>query len=409
MTDGQSEAGARSSDPRTIITPDAFSVASELLGLPLARPWRRAAAILVDLVLVAILANAPAVFFAFAAGFFVFWLATRGLSGTPSAGRRVARVTLGCLGALALTVGTLVVATALFMDSDTVVSEFETGRGEDVALSAAAVRDLVQLATAPDSASAAAAADRVVERLRARDARSDEIRDALEDLQSEMDAEATTGRAIRALDAALARTQPAEPPDTATTPMSLDSLLRGYSAARARGDSATVARLGPELGAELAAPALAAARTSARREEDRAGRLRAELTETEQELEEERNRGILATVYAILDDVGLGLGWAGLYFTFFLGWWEGRTPGKRLFGIRVVRLDGKPLGYWVSFERYGGYAASLFTGLEGFARLIWDPNRQALEDRLAGTVVLRDTPEARRRVDELHERTARAG
>lgn len=412
--DGQRDGKARSTDPRTIITPDAFSVAPELLGLPLAHPWRRAAAILVDLVLVAILANAPAVFFAFAAGFFVFWLATRGLSGTPSAGRRVARVTLGCLGALALTVGALVVATALFVDSDTVVSELETDRGEDVAVSAAAVRDLVQLATAPDSASAAAAADRVVERLRARDVRSEEIRHALEELQSEMGDDERTGRALRALDVALARTELARtesvpPADTVPVDASVDSLLAAYTDARTRNDSAAMARIGPRLGAELASGELQEAGSRARRQDERAASLRQELSETEAALEQERNRGILATVYAILDDVGLGLGWAGLYFTFFLGRWEGRTPGKRLLGIRVVRLDGRTLGYWVSFERYGGYAASLFTGLEGFARLIWDPNRQALEDRLAGTVVLRDTSEARRRVDELHERTASTG
>ncbi len=398
----------RSTDPRTIITPDAFSVAPELLGLPLARPWRRAAAILVDLVLVTILANAQAVFFAFAAGFFVFWLATRGLSGAPSAGRRVARVTLGCLGALALTIGVLAVGTALFVDSDTIIGELETGSGEEIAMSAATVRDFVQLATAPDSASAAAAADRAVERMRDREVPPEEIRAALEELQSEMEEE-TTGRALQALDAVLARTEASPPTDTVPADVSVDSLLAVYADARARNDSAAMARLGPRLGAELAVEQLEEAESSARRQEDRAASLREELTEAEAELEEERDRGILASVYAVLDDVGLGLGWAGLYFTFFLGRWEGRTPGKRLLGIRVVRLDGRPLGYWVSFERYGGYAASLFTGLEGFARLIWDPNRQALEDRLAGTVVLRDTPEARRRVDELHARTAGAG
>lgn len=408
-TAGGQGRGARSTDPRTIITPDAFSVAPELLGLPLAQPWRRAVAILVDLVLVAILANAQAVFFAFAAGIFVFWLATRGLSGAPSAGRRVARVTLGCMGALALTVGALAVGTALFVDSDRLISELETRGGEEIAMSAATVRDLVQLATAPDSASAAAAADRAVERMRSRDVEPGEIRAALEDLQSDMDGEATTGRALRALDAALARASPVEAADTVPVQASAESLLAAYVDARSRNDSAAIARLGPRLGTELASSELEAAEERARRWEERVESLQRELAETERALEEERSRGILASVYAVLDDVGLGLGWAGLYFTFFLGRWEGRTPGKRLLGIRVVRLDGRPLGYWVSFERYGGYAASLFTGLEGFARLIWDPNRQALEDRLAGTVVLRDTPEARRRVSELHGRTASPG
>ena len=65
-------------DPRRTITPDAFSVAPGLLGVPLAHPWRRLAAILIDLVLIGLLANVRAVFFALAAGAFFFWLAFRG-------------------------------------------------------------------------------------------------------------------------------------------------------------------------------------------------------------------------------------------------------------------------------------------------------------------------------------------
>src|SRR5690606_28098906 len=40
------------------ITPDAFTVAPELIGVPLANPWRRLVAILFDLVPVAILVSA---------------------------------------------------------------------------------------------------------------------------------------------------------------------------------------------------------------------------------------------------------------------------------------------------------------------------------------------------------------
>jgi hypothetical protein len=65
-------------DPRDRITTESFGVAPELLGLPLARPWRRAVAILADLLPVAILANAGLfVFLAFAA----FLLVWRSLSG----------------------------------------------------------------------------------------------------------------------------------------------------------------------------------------------------------------------------------------------------------------------------------------------------------------------------------------
>src|SRR5690349_713340 len=44
-------------DPRKIITPESFHVAPHLLGLPLASPSRRLAAILLDLLLCSILAN----------------------------------------------------------------------------------------------------------------------------------------------------------------------------------------------------------------------------------------------------------------------------------------------------------------------------------------------------------------
>jgi uncharacterized RDD family membrane protein YckC len=50
------------------------------------------------------------------------------------------------------------------------------------------------------------------------------------------------------------------------------------------------------------------------------------------------------------------------------------------------------LGLWFAFERFGGYAAGIATGLFGFAQLYWDPNRQAIHDRVARTVVIRSRP-----------------
>ena len=87
--------------------------------------------------------------------------------------------------------------------------------------------------------------------------------------------------------------------------------------------------------------------------------------------------------------LGLTFGWAGVYFTLSLAWLGGRTPGKWLVGTRVVRLDGRPLTTLDAFTRYGGYTAGLATGLIGFARVLWEPNRQAIEDKIAWTVVLR--------------------
>jgi uncharacterized RDD family membrane protein YckC len=80
---------------------------------------------------------------------------------------------------------------------------------------------------------------------------------------------------------------------------------------------------------------------------------------------------------------------AALYFTFLTWGRRSATIGKWLAGIRVRRLDGRPLTLWESFERFGGYLASV--GTFGFGLLdFWrDPNRRLAHDRISNTVVLR--------------------
>lgn len=63
-------------------------------------------------------------------------------------------------------------------------------------------------------------------------------------------------------------------------------------------------------------------------------------------------------------------------------------------GIRIIRLDGQQIGWWAAFERFGGYAAGVATGLLGFAQISWDRNRQAVQDKISETVVIRDAPRA---------------
>ena len=43
---------------------------------------------------------------------------------------------------------------------------------------------------------------------------------------------------------------------------------------------------------------------------------------------------------------------------------------------------------WDSFGRYGGYGAGLATGLLGFLQIYWDPNRQAIHDKISSTIVI---------------------
>lgn len=89
-----------------------------------------------------------------------------------------------------------------------------------------------------------------------------------------------------------------------------------------------------------------------------------------------------------LDEVGLRYTWALLYFSLLPHWWRGQTIGKRALGLRVVEITGKPMGVMLGLRRYGGYIAGMATGGLGFAQLLRDPNRQALHDKAAHTVVL---------------------
>ena len=97
---------------------------------------------------------------------------------------------------------------------------------------------------------------------------------------------------------------------------------------------------------------------------------------------------VVELVKGIIQDLGLGFGWAAFYFTALTAVWGGQTPGKKLCGIRVIQLDGTPLSLWDSFGRYGGYGAGIATGLLGFLQIFWDANRQAIHDKISATVVI---------------------
>lgn len=89
-----------------------------------------------------------------------------------------------------------------------------------------------------------------------------------------------------------------------------------------------------------------------------------------------------------VDALGVSFGWGVVYFSLVPALWRGQTVGKRVFGLRVVELTGRPITVLRALRRYGGYAAGMATGGLGFAQLLWDPNRQAIQDRAAHTVVL---------------------
>lgn len=78
-----------------------------------------------------------------------------------------------------------------------------------------------------------------------------------------------------------------------------------------------------------------------------------------------------------------------LYFVLFFRF-GGQTPGKRLFRLKVIDLEGKPrLSWYQCFERAHGYVCSgLFLSL-GFWQVLWDRHGLTMHDKIADTTVIR--------------------
>ncbi|HEV2132154.1 MAG TPA: RDD family protein, partial [Longimicrobiaceae bacterium] len=306
-------------DPREIVTPDAFTVAPELLGLPLARPSRRLAAMLLDLLLVFLLVRLGGfVLFVVAAAWMFFRVGGRSAGGGLL--RRSWRLSFRFLAALVLLL-------ALVLVWNSVRSRFRV-RSEPPR--AEAVVDAE--AEAEDAEAARAAMAEVVARLQERGVDAAPLRAVMDSLRREV-----------------------EEPASRRASANSDSLALLYAEAVSAGDSASAAALRPRLAEALAGERIATLEGRISRVERSNRRLRRELEEARE------GRGILSFLRVAADELGLGFGWIGLYFTVFTTLWRGQTPGKRLLGIRVLRLDGKPIGWWASFERFGGYAASVLT------------------------------------------------
>jgi uncharacterized RDD family membrane protein YckC len=290
-------------DPRDIITPDAFSLAPDLLGIRLAHPWRRLAAFGIDALFVTLIAQTSLVILIALVCALLLWRAVSPGSSASLTGRTT-RIALR-----------LLIALFAFI---LVLKLWDTIRPERRAEPAAVMSGIGTGAPPPPAA-------------------------GVPDVGGSADAGAG--------------------PTPAVAGPAADSIVADT------GDADSVALALAAENAQL-------------RERNRA--LEARL-----QRDEEDSGPVRAFFAEMIDELGLGLGWFGFYFIVLTVLGRGQTPGKRLLGIRVIRLDAAPIGWWIALERFGGYAASFFSGLLGFAQLLWDRNRQALHDKATGTVVVR--------------------
>jgi hypothetical protein len=359
-------------DPRTHVTPHAFGVTADLLGIPLGSPWRRLAALGVDLVLVFFFTQLGGFSLSLLIAAVVFWLGLR----RARTGRWWVRT--------AVVIGAFFSAVVAFLVTLSVVylPKFQDGQGPG--LFAPGIENFASWASygyqyaGEDPEAQEEAARELLTDLAEQGASEEDLLDMI----------TTFGLPVEAFSGLDTQKSEAQDSESQLPPQEIATLLEDY-AASLRGEAvSTDTNLEEKVrqavaGEELEAQSLRIERQKlvlqSFREDNEALRSKVE------------NPSLVNTLRALGADLGLTLGWGGVYFTLMLVIGRGRTPGKRLLGLRVVRLrDGGAPTLWGSFERFAGYAAGLATGLLGFAQIFWDPNRQGIHDKIVGTVVVRE-------------------
>lgn len=313
------------SDQHRFVQPEALNVAPHLVGAALASPKRRAFALGVDLLLVALLAGVGGLWLVVGLLLVVLQLRIRREQAgvepavTPTRTRRRAWV------------GWAVAAVLLFLAASEAQDRWDTwahpGRAAQVASDGADA----------DRAEALA-----------------EVTRALKEAQVDVPALATVTQQVEAM-------------------------------AQAASSAASAAVKAAASSAAASAPSMPPAPTAELNPDKR------RIAELEAQLKDARRHKPLSWRQQwerLWDDVASSLGWGIVYFSLLPAWWGGQTVGKKLFGLRVVELTGKPMTVLRCLKRYGGYAAGMATGGLGFAQVLWDVNRQALQDKAAHTVVL---------------------
>ena len=108
-------------------------------------------------------------------------------------------------------------------------------------------------------------------------------------------------------------------------------------------------------------------------------------------------QAVLSVIFRGVDTTRLSALWVigipwffGIYSAIF---WVlvGRTPGKAALGLRVVRLDDRPIGWGTAIIRAAGYAVSSILMI-GFMWIAIDRRHQGFHDKLARTTVVYDEP-----------------
>ena len=70
-------------------------------------------------------------------------------------------------------------------------------------------------------------------------------------------------------------------------------------------------------------------------------------------------------------------------------WWKGRTPGKMVMGLKIVRGNGSDLRWSDAVLRFLSYIISFLIFFIGFIWAFFDDYNQGIHDKLANTFVIK--------------------
>ncbi|WP_412513865.1 RDD family protein [Shewanella indica] len=346
-------------DPRSIVTPAAFSVAPELLYTPLAKPWKRALAIMIDGLLVAILAEQAGPLFVLLVCLLAYYIHNH-----------ANRISTWAKGLLYLFMAAVLLWSAV--PQMIKVNGLQQSRDNEIQGQTllTLTPQLLRLSLCENKACAQHEAGLLVNAAAEAGLSRTQLETMLQGalLQGALDELPLASADIAAINADLM-------PQLASMKHESVAALNAQTNAQtdAKNDVKTDVKNNVKIDAQ-AKPAPT--------EDDS----RPEAEEDEQQ--EEAQYSLLAWAKGMLNDLGLGFGWAAFYFTLFTAWFDGQTLGKKIMRVRVIALGGGKLSLWDAFGRYGGYGAGFATGLLGFLQIFWDANRQAIQDKISATVVI---------------------
>ncbi len=345
--------GLTEEETKKILTPFAFNIDESLFGIPLAVPWRRGLALLIDFILIAILSGAPGELLAIVVAI-TFYRIGSSKSRKTGKSKGFRRMVFRFLGAFIIFVVLVDTLPTLFDDSgaenNLATDASSIGWADGIALGALSTGAYQQISTSLCNESSCWKSELAPFVVQLAELSKDE-------------------KTVKTLIDTMVATIDEKQKISKESEKELEQFfLNQYLVLKANLDAEELIN-----------------------ESDVQGKKAQIVLGEDAKLKDEKDSVVYKGVEwmkGLIEDLGLGFGWAAFYFTVLTSIWHGQTPGKKLFNIRVIQLDGTRLSMWDSFGRYGGYGAGLATGLLGFLQIYWDPNRQAIHDKISATIVI---------------------